>query len=150
MKVRCKTCGIYQNKEIAIRIGLSSFCSKDCYNQAFNTQNKKPKRRTAKSIDPNLRQRVFDADGRRCRLCGEREDRAVLHAHHVVYRSEGGPDELENLLTLCVLCHDIVHSNKRFYQPLAKRIIALREVDNFILIPILAAREMQHNAGDSE
>lgn len=154
MKVRCKSCDQYTDRDTAIRIGLSSFCSDDCRQEEtdkrkrrgaarLTTERRKTisssaKKRTAKSLAPQLRQQVFEADRRRCRLCGVSEGRAVLHAHHVVYRSEGGPDALENLLTLCLECHDTVHSRKRYYQPLAKRIIALRGIDDQILIPLIA------------
>ena len=30
--------------------------------------------------------------------------------HHIIYRSELGPDASWNLCTLCVTCHDAVHS----------------------------------------
>jgi HNH endonuclease len=29
--------------------------------------------------------------------------------HHVVFRSHGGEDTMENLCTLCASCHDGVH-----------------------------------------
>lgn len=37
-----------------------------------------------------------------CQSCGDEED---LHAHHIVPRSEGGPDTPENLVILCKYCH---------------------------------------------
>ncbi len=41
-------------------------------------------------------------DGWKCRHCGSR---GPLHPHHIVYSSQGGPDELWNLITLCAFCH---------------------------------------------
>lgn len=35
------------------------------------------------------------------------------HAHHVRLRSHGGPDELDNLLTLCARHHDHAHNGDR-------------------------------------
>jgi predicted HNH restriction endonuclease len=32
-----------------------------------------------------------------------------LHPHHVEYRSAGGEDELDNLVTLCAWCHAALH-----------------------------------------
>lgn len=52
--------------------------------------------------------KVLARDGYKCRHCGYRQN---LHAHHIVYRSEMGPDESWNLVTLCNACHDGVHSN---------------------------------------
>jgi HNH endonuclease len=36
----------------------------------------------------------------------------------VIYRSQGGPDTVDNLITLCQPCHAKAHSNKRRYAPL--------------------------------
>lgn len=33
-----------------------------------------------------------------------------LEVHHIVFRSNGGSDEAENLITLCKTCHDKVHA----------------------------------------
>ena len=55
--------------------------------------------------------RILGRDGYRCRKCGFREN---LNCHHVQFRSENGPDESWNILTLCSLCHDAVHNYKLF------------------------------------
>lgn len=51
---------------------------------------------------------VFERDLWRCRNCGFRR----LHAHHIVFRSEGGEDIRSNLVSLCPCCHDAVHSGR--------------------------------------
>lgn len=56
-----------------------------------------------------LRRRTLRRDGHACRRCGA--DDRTLQAHHVVPRSEGGPDRLENLITLCRPCHGVMHPN---------------------------------------
>jgi hypothetical protein len=48
--------------------------------------------------------RVFDRDGWRCTVPGCSSYRS-LHAHHIVFRSAGGGDELVNLTTLCAWHH---------------------------------------------
>ena len=45
-------------------------------------------------------------DGRRCMSPG---DWRGQHYHHVVHRSQGGGDELSNLLLVCPKCHDRFH-----------------------------------------
>jgi 5-methylcytosine-specific restriction endonuclease McrA len=45
---------------------------------------------------------VYTRDGWKCCLC---KSRRQLSPHHILPRSQGGPDVLENLVTLCVLCH---------------------------------------------
>lgn len=57
----------------------------------------------------NLYQLCFRRDSWRCRHCG---DRNALHPHHVIYRSHQGPNELNNLITLCAQCHMAHHNGK--------------------------------------
>lgn len=52
-----------------------------------------------------IRAAVLKADRYRCRRCG---DSKRLEAHHIRTRSEGGTDDLHNLMTLCHRCHDWV------------------------------------------
>lgn len=66
---------------------------------------------------PSVPQAVRDAlwlrSGGRCDLCGEMLSvRQVWHAHHRLRRSQGGLDELANLLALHPVCHlTIVHGD---------------------------------------
>ncbi len=53
-----------------------------------------------------LRQQVLRRDGWRCQLCGTM---ARLEVHHKQFRSHSGHDSEENLITLCVGCHQEVH-----------------------------------------
>jgi hypothetical protein len=56
---------------------------------------------------PELRYQVFHRDGFRCVACGRRggDDGVVLHVDHIVPRSKGGEDTLDNLQTLCSACN---------------------------------------------
>lgn len=56
--------------------------------------------------------RVMNRDGWKCRHCGYRNN---LTCHHVLFRSQGGDDIENNLLTLCdtpdgLGCHRAVHN----------------------------------------
>ena len=51
---------------------------------------------------------VLRRDHWKCRCCGRRDG---LHVHHIVYRSQGGLDVMENLIALCHQCHDKVHNH---------------------------------------
>ena len=51
--------------------------------------------------------KVFPRDKWRCCICGHRKP---LNAHHIVYRSQQGPDRSWNLISLCEWCHKAVHA----------------------------------------
>ena len=54
----------------------------------------------------NLREAVFTRDNYRCRICGRGlEDDVILLVHHIIYRSQGGTNRINNLLTVCSGCH---------------------------------------------
>ena len=57
----------------------------------------------------NRRMYVFSRDEYTCQICKRKRDAdgkgLKLHAHHIIYRSLGGSDRVENLLTVCVDCH---------------------------------------------
>src|SRR3954466_3620744 len=50
--------------------------------------------------------RVRERDRWQCQLCGAREQ---LEVHHIIFRSRGGDDSLENLITVCRSCHEMAH-----------------------------------------
>lgn len=62
-------------------------------------------------IPRDVRDAVGERDNYRCCNCGEM-DTSKLHLHHVQYRSLMGTDEADNLVTLCALCHNLVHDKK--------------------------------------
>lgn len=62
-------------------------------------------------------QAVDARDHRICRACGRKtnpDDVGLLrgHRHHIVYRSAGGKDVSENVVTLCPACHNAEHKNE--------------------------------------
>ena len=63
-----------------------------------------------------IQQKVKIRDGFACRLCGDWKGKfypetsaivEAIHAHHIIPKSQGGPDTMENLITLCDLCHAV-------------------------------------------
>ena len=56
---------------------------------------------------------VLNRDGFKCQICGCFTQDAP---HHIIYRSQGGDDSLENMTTLCGLmendCHRKLHDHK--------------------------------------
>jgi 5-methylcytosine-specific restriction endonuclease McrA len=53
-----------------------------------------------------LHRRVLERDGWRCQVCGNMQN---LQVHHLKFRSHSGGDEEQNLITLCVECHERAH-----------------------------------------
>ncbi len=53
-----------------------------------------------------LKKQVHRRDGYRCRLCGR--DDAELHVHHCTYENYAR-ERLEDLITLCAVCHHKAH-----------------------------------------
>lgn len=51
----------------------------------------------------DIRYFVFARDEYTCQVCKKKNK--VLHVHHIVYRSEGGTDRADNLITVCIECH---------------------------------------------
>ena len=73
-----------------------------------------------------VRARVLKRDEFRCcyqlddrNSCGwhpddwVRADPRFLELHHIVEHAEGGPNEADNLVTLCNVCHDEIHRRAR-------------------------------------
>jgi len=59
-------------------------------------------------INKDLRRKIYRRECYECALCG---DRRHLTAHHVVFRSQGGPDTEMNLIALCPRCHALCHGH---------------------------------------
>ena len=59
-----------------------------------------------------------------CENCGQR----ASDVHHLVFRSHGGGNEIENLCAVCRTCHDSAHDLPEFNLRLMK--IHLSKLDN--------------------
>ena len=53
-------------------------------------------------IREELRNEIYDRDGRKCLFCGSTENLSIDHIHPF---SKGGKTELSNLQTLCMTCN---------------------------------------------
>ena len=51
-----------------------------------------------------------------CEVCGAR----AVDVHHILFRSHGGTDEVENIILLCRNCHNKAHNNIKFNENLKK------------------------------
>lgn len=55
----------------------------------------------------NVKQYVLQRDKHTCKKC--KQDKCKLEVHHIQFRSNGGTDSPDNLITLCSSCHDKLH-----------------------------------------
>lgn len=66
-------------------------------------------------LDPALKAESLLHDNYQCVCCGMgkylpmRYKLGILQSHHKIAVAHGGPDSIENLATLCVSCHTLVH-----------------------------------------
>ena len=58
----------------------------------------------------NTKAFVLNRDKYTCQHC--RTKQGALEVHHIIFRSNGGSDEPDNLITLCRNCHRELHSGK--------------------------------------
>lgn len=58
----------------------------------------------------NTKAKVLNRDNYICQHCKGRRKDSKLEVHHIIYRSNGGSDKEDNLITLCHACHKGVHS----------------------------------------
>ena len=55
----------------------------------------------------DVRYFVFARDNYTCQVCHKKNK--ILHTHHIIYKSKGGSDRTDNLITVCTECH--THEN---------------------------------------
>jgi 5-methylcytosine-specific restriction endonuclease McrA len=60
-----------------------------------------------RGVEPLLRSLILNRDENRCRSCYSALDE--LQVHHIIPVSKGGDDSITNLITLCKICHTVVH-----------------------------------------
>lgn len=51
----------------------------------------------------DVRYFVFARDNYTCQVC--KKQNKILHTHHLLYKSKGGSDRADNLITVCTDCH---------------------------------------------
>ena len=65
-----------------------------------------------------VKKAVEERDGGECQVCGRtRQNGVTLSCHHRTYRHlyEGIPNEVDDCITLCSICHKAIHSAKKNY-----------------------------------
>lgn len=57
----------------------------------------------------NTKAKVLNRDNYTCQCCKGKKKSNRLEVHHIIFRSNGGSDEEDNLITLCDTCHTNLH-----------------------------------------
>src|SRR5947209_8679313 len=86
------------------------------------------RRRMNPVIPIAVRAQIHSRDHGVCRCCGTKG----TQVHHVLFRSQGGNEELSNLILLCSDCHTTkAHGDRaRAYRALFRKYIWLRMVED--------------------
>ncbi|CAI3262335.1 HNH endonuclease [Enterococcus cecorum] len=59
----------------------------------------------------DMRYFVFARDNYTCQCCGKSKGK-ILQTHHIIYRSNGGSNRADNLITVCTDCHTYENHQK--------------------------------------
>jgi len=66
-----------------------------------------------------LRRKVYERDNYTCQRCGYNSRRSKksipIQAHHIIPKSNGGSDTMDNLITLCRCCHGVQHPDNEVF-----------------------------------
>ncbi|MGD0842437.1 MAG: HNH endonuclease [Candidatus Acidiferrales bacterium] len=73
-------------------------------------RSKRPRLKLNAEAYRQLCREVLERDGWRCQSCGSIEG---LEVHHIQPRSRLGDDTVENLVALCVMCHQKAHRQRQ-------------------------------------
>ncbi len=60
----------------------------------------------------NKRAMILNRDNYTCQCCKGKHKDSKLEVHHIIFKSDGGSDDAENLVTLCHTCHKKLHEGK--------------------------------------
>lgn len=121
MSYRCRGCRQYYRDTPYRRINLGSVCSEECLTGITRRVPPLHPPKPDFGVPTEIRLVVLERDRRRCRYCGIARG---LHLHHVHYRSEGIDHSAGNLITLCFTHHELVHSDKKYWQPICEAYVA--------------------------
>ena len=85
------------------------------------------------------REAILHRDNYICQCCGKKNCR--LEVHHIKFRSNGGTDDEENLITLCKECHDGVHAGTVTLNKKPKKSKGLKHATHMSIIRSRLLRE---------
>ncbi len=83
--------------------------------------------RPRRQIKPELKDIVRERDGFTCRMCLKHSSNLEkqLQVHHIRPVEMGGRDRRKNLISLCDICHRVVHKNVERYIATMRKYVEL-------------------------
>lgn len=60
----------------------------------------------------NTKAYILNRDNYTCQNCKGKSKDSKLEVHHIIFKSNGGSDEPNNLITFCKTCHDKLHKGR--------------------------------------
>lgn len=137
---RTKKGGIYwwcKKERKIVEYGCHRACSDAEYKKHTPLKAKKPINKVSdhkETVSDETYYYCLERDENTCQLCGlmgmlyndaDGKVRTTLDLHHIVYRSGDTTliDEPTNCIFICVNCHQKCHANKRYWQPILKKIM---------------------------
>ena len=109
-EINCPVC----NKLFLSKLGKQITCSHSCANKLRNQREKDGASHSkfilGRALKDKMARHRFLNKGKTpvCEKC-ENENWNILQVHHILEKSKGGSNELNNLLLLCPNCHAIEH-----------------------------------------
>jgi len=97
-----KFCSLVPNPQLSIEVGkfdIAKMVNPDISGEDYQNGNTKGYY--------DVRYFVFARDNYTCQVCKKKNK--ILHTHHIVYKSKGGTDRADNLITVCSDCHTSVN-----------------------------------------
>lgn len=141
-RARCTVCKQYFPSSEAFFVNrMTKCCSSECFGTMMGKARaskreaagvaawgRKAHRDLAPKIPIEVRAQVHERDNSICRCCGQKRG---TQCHHIQFRSQGGRDELSNLILLCNECHQTkAHGDQsRRYRELFRQYVWLRMVE---------------------
>ena len=114
---KCPDCG---KSTVQTSRGELEMSQADIERAECDGQIKQPGQRNVATIPPGRRTEVLERDRFRCQSPGCGNSR-FLEVHHVISRSRGGGNGLDNLITLCSGCHRLHHEGRLNIQQALKK-----------------------------
>lgn len=104
----CESCGKEFTTEHSIKKGRRVHCN-ECKQKRSHYKND-----ITSILDVSKRTitKILQRSNKGCSICGWNE--STCDIHHIIPKSKGGNDELDNLIVVCPNCHRVIHTSNKY------------------------------------